>query len=94
MCVTVPGRVVRVEPHAAGITMGTVDFGGVTREVCLDYLPEVRVGDHVVVSLGFAVRVIDATEAAEAYEALARIRDLSELDLPVGRGPAAEPGSA
>ena len=94
MCLTVPGKVTRVEAGAAGLTMGTVDFGGVTRRVCLDYLPEVHVGDHVVVSLGFAVRVIDAAEAAEAYEALSRIRDLSELDLPAGRTPVGEQESA
>jgi len=87
MCLAVPGRVVAIEPNRAGLTMATVDVGGVTRSLCIDYVPGVRVGDYVVASLGFAVRRLTEGEAIETYEALGQIYDLSALDLPGGAGP-------
>ena len=87
MCLAVPGRVVEVQAHPSGITTATVDVGGVTRRLCVDYLPVVRVGDYVVASLGFAVRRLTEAEAMEAYEAIGQIRDLSALDLPTTGDP-------
>jgi hydrogenase expression/formation protein HypC len=68
------------------MSMGTVDTGGVLRTVCLDYVAGLEVGDHVIVHMGFAVNRITASEAADAFEAIGQIRDLSDLDLPE-RGP-------
>jgi hydrogenase expression/formation protein HypC len=62
-----------------------VDVGGLTRSLCVDYLPDVRVGDFVVASLGFAVRRLTEAEAMETYEALGEMLDLSGLDLPSTR---------
>lgn len=81
MCLAVPGRVVAIS-DAAGIATATVDVGGVTRTLCVDYLPDVQVGDYVVASLGFAVRRLSEAEALEAYETLGELYDLSGLDLP------------
>jgi hydrogenase expression/formation protein HypC len=54
---------------------GTVDFAGTRREVCLAYVPDVKVGDHVVVHVGFAISIVDETEAAHAWTLLEQITD-------------------
>jgi hydrogenase expression/formation protein HypC len=66
----VPGEVVEVHPSADGPTMGLVSFAGVVRDVCLMYVPDVVVGDHVIVHMGFAVDRIDAAAAQAIGDAL------------------------
>ena len=78
MCLGIPGRVVEVGDDPE-LLMGKVDFGGVAREVCLAYVPDVRVGDYVIVHVGFALSRIDAAEAARTYALLA---ELEELESP------------
>jgi hydrogenase expression/formation protein HypC len=69
MCLSVPGEVVEVfEKH--GLRFGKVRFGGITREVCLEYEPDAAPGDHVLVHVGFAIAKLDAEEAARAWAAL------------------------
>lgn len=81
MCLAIPGKV--VETYAQqGMQMARVQFGGVTREACLDYVPETQVGDYVLVHVGFAISRVDEEEARRTYEALAEIGQLSELDAP------------
>jgi hydrogenase expression/formation protein HypC len=81
MCLGVPGKVIEVyEQH--GIRMGTVDFGGIRREACLAYAPEVQVGMYVVVHVGFAISVVDEEEAARSYELLEEMGNLEGIDLP------------
>jgi len=67
MCLGIPGRIVEiVEIDAEGLMrMGKVDFGGITREVCLAYVPEAETGDYVIVHAGFAISRLDETEAQE-----------------------------
>jgi hydrogenase expression/formation protein HypC len=67
--------------------MGKVDFGGVAREVCLAYVPDVRVDDYVIVHVGFALSKIDAAEAARTYALLAELGALEAPDEPEGGGP-------
>jgi hydrogenase expression/formation protein HypC len=69
MCLAVPGEVVAIDRHAA-LLSGTVDFGGTRRGVCLAYVPEVVVGDHVVVHVGFALSIVDEAEAARTWALL------------------------
>jgi hydrogenase expression/formation protein HypC len=57
--------------------MGMVDFGGVTREVCLAYVPEARVGDWAIIHVGFAISLLDEEEARSSLEAL---RELGEVE--------------
>jgi hydrogenase expression/formation protein HypC len=64
MCLGVPGRVERIDPETSGPVMGTVSFGGIRKEICLAYAPEAKVGDFVLVHVGFAIATIDETEAA------------------------------
>jgi hydrogenase expression/formation protein HypC len=57
------------------LSMGTVEFGGILKEACLCYTPEVRVGDYVVVHVGFAISRMDEVEARETFELLEQISD-------------------
>jgi hydrogenase expression/formation protein HypC len=82
MCLAVPGQVTRIEPNAIGMTMGTVSFGGITKEVCLAYVPEVTVGEYVLVHVGFAISKISETDAQEVFEALRQLDELQDLDTP------------
>lgn len=70
MCLGVPGQVVAIEPNALGMTMGKVDFGGIVRETCLAFVPEVGVGDYVLVHVGFAMSRIDEAHARDIFEVL------------------------
>jgi len=81
MCLGVPGEVLDIDENAVGMTMGKVSFGGITKEICLAYVPEVRVGDFVLVHVGFALSVIDEQEAAVVFEALRELGGLEELTV-------------
>lgn len=72
MCLGVPGEIVKTSDNAL-MRMGKVDFGGVTREVSLAYVPEAQVGDYVIVHAGFAISQIDETEADETLRLLTEI---------------------
>lgn len=80
MCLGIPGRIVDRRDDA-GLAVGTVDFGGVRREVCLAYVAdEVEVGDYVVVHVGFAIAKVDEQEAHRTFEVLREMSQLDELD--------------
>jgi hydrogenase expression/formation protein HypC len=76
MCLGVPGRVVEIRDEL-GTRMATVDFGGVTKTVCLAYVPDVDVGDYTIVHAGFAITRLDEVAAAET---LATFSELGLLD--------------
>ncbi|MCL4859533.1 MAG: HypC/HybG/HupF family hydrogenase formation chaperone [Caldilineaceae bacterium] len=80
MCLGVPGKVVEIYEEN-GIRMGKVDFGGVTKAVCLAYTPEVEVGDYTIIHVGFAITRLDE---ASAQESLRLIRELGALDEELG----------
>jgi hydrogenase expression/formation protein HypC len=82
MCLGVPGRVESIEENAVGMTMGRVNFGGILKEVCLAYTPEVQVGDYVIVHVGFAISQVDEAEAQEVFRFLQQMDELGELDIP------------
>ena len=82
MCLGVPGKVIETEPDRLGMTMGKVSFAGVTKQVCLAYVPEVQVGDYVVVHVGFAISIVDEQEANKVFAYLREMDDLKELDIP------------
>ena len=86
MCLGVPGKIVEIEDNE-GLRMAKVDFGGIFREACLDYVPEAKVGDYCVIHVGFAISLLSEKEAMETLDLLKQITDLEE-EL----GP--EPGAA
>jgi len=65
-----------------GMSMGTVSVGGITKDVCLACVPDVQVGDYVIVHVGFAISVIDEHEAMAVFAFLEQMAALSELDPP------------
>jgi hydrogenase expression/formation protein HypC len=80
MCLAVPGRVVEVQDFQ-GIKMGKADFGGIVKRICLEYTPDVQVGDYVVVHVGFALSKVDQEEAARTYQLLEEMNQLAELEV-------------
>ena len=82
MCLAVPGRVMSVHDQD-GQTMAEVDFGGLRKEVCLAYIPDVRVGEYVIVHVGFAIQRLDERSAQET---LASFDRLGILDQEFGDG--------
>jgi len=79
MCLAVPGRVVAIDGDD-DMRMARIDFDGVQREACLAYVPEAKLGDYVLVHVGFAIAVVDE-EAARAT-----IAAIAALDLPEESG--------
>jgi hydrogenase expression/formation protein HypC len=69
MCLGVPGKVIDTYVEH-GITMGRVDFAGVSRAVCLDHIPDVKPGEYVLVHVGFALQRLDEAEARRVFEFL------------------------
>lgn len=82
MCLGVPGKVIEIQSNSVGMTMGKVDFAGIVKEICLAYVPEVKVGEYVIAHAGFAISTLDEKEAMEVFETLKQISDLSELEIP------------
>ncbi|HXK00970.1 MAG TPA: HypC/HybG/HupF family hydrogenase formation chaperone [Verrucomicrobiae bacterium] len=80
MCLAVPGKIVETR-DIDGMRIGKIDFGGVTRDAYLDYVPEANLGDYVVVHVGFAISRIDAEEAKRTYELLEQMGLLAEEGL-------------
>ena len=69
MCLAIPGKILDVAEHS-GLRSGRVEFGGIVRSVCLDYVPEAGVEDYVIVHVGFAISVVDRQEAERTYQIL------------------------
>lgn len=83
MCLAIPGKIVNSQTEN-GIRVGQVQFGAVTRQTCLDLVPEASVGDYVLVHVGFAMSVVDREEAERTYallESLGLLEDDLETDL-------------
>ena len=78
MCLGIPGEVLDIR-LADGLKVGKVRFGGITRDVCLDCIPEIATGEFVLVHVGFAISKVDPHEAARAYATLEELGLLSEL---------------
>lgn len=86
MCLGIPGRVLSIEPNDDGILMGKVSFGGVAKDVCLAYVPEVQVGQYVIVHAGFALNQLDEQEAMEVFELLSQLEAFAEPPVPLRPG--------
>lgn len=80
MCLGIPGKVIEVHDEA-GLRMGRVDFGGVRKEACLAYAPDVELGDYVIVHVGFAISRVDEQEALRTLELLQTMGDLVQQEL-------------
>ena len=77
MCLGVPGKIVEIY-EAGGLPMGKVDFGGVTREACLAYVPEAKIGEYTIIHVGFAISQLSEEEAMETLRLLDEIANIDE----------------
>ena len=80
MCLGIPGKIIEIY-EANGLPMGKVDFGGVTKEVCLAYVPEAKLGNYTVMHVGFALNILDE---AEALETLRLLREIGAVEEELG----------
>jgi hydrogenase expression/formation protein HypC len=76
MCLAIPGEIMEIHDKH-GMRFANVSFGGITREVCLEYQPSSQLGDFVLVHVGFAISIVDREEAARVWNVL---RELGELE--------------
>ena len=77
MCLGVPGKIVELY-ETDGIKMGKIDFSGIKKEVCLEYLPDIQIGDYAIVHVGFAITQLDEASALETLEMFKEIGALEE----------------
>lgn len=77
MCLGVPGKIVEVFENN-GLKMAKVDFGGIFREACLDYVPDAKIGEYCLIHVGFAISVLSEAEAMETLDLLKQISALEE----------------
>lgn len=79
MCLAVPGKIIAIY-ESSGLLMGKIDFNGATREACLAYVPEAKIGDYAIVHVGFALTLLDEVEALETLQLLDQISANSAPD--------------
>ena len=77
MCLGIPGKILSIyEDH--GTKMAKIDFGGVSREACIEVIPEAKPGDWTIVHAGFALNLLSEEEALETLEILQEMSDLAD----------------
>ena len=79
MCLAIPGKIESISGDDPLARMGKVNFGGVLKEASLAYVPEAKVGDYVIVHVGFALSRLDEAEAQKVFEYLKQMEELGEL---------------
>ena len=79
MCLAIPGQIESISGDAPLARMGKVNFGGILKEASLAYVPEAKIGDYVLVHVGFALSRLDEDEAQKVFEYLRQMEDLGEL---------------
>ncbi len=77
MCLGIPGQIEQIYEQA-GVRMGKVDFDGIVKEVCIEYVPEAQVGDYTIVHVGFAITRLDEESALETLRLLETLGTLDE----------------
>jgi hydrogenase expression/formation protein HypC len=75
MCLAIPGKVVEIDASGSPL-MGKVSFGGVKKDVCLELVPEVKLGNYVIVHVGFAISTLDEEEALETLKMIDQMNEL------------------
>jgi hydrogenase expression/formation protein HypC len=81
VCLGIPGKVIKTY-REHDVLMGKVDFSGVSKQVCLEHVPNVQLGQYVLVHVGFALSQIDEEEAQRVFDFLKGMDQLDELNAP------------
>jgi hydrogenase expression/formation protein HypC len=91
MCLAIPGKVLEID-RSGPLAMGRVDFGGIKKDVCVEWLPDVVVGEYVVVHVGFAISKMNEEEALKTLDIIRQMDGgLDELNPDVGPRPEDRP---
>ena len=77
MCLGIPAKVIELYV-SNGMKMAKVDFGGVIKEACMEYLPEIKIGEYTIIHVGFGISILNESEAAETMDILKQISALGE----------------
>ncbi len=77
MCLSLPGKIISID-DTSDLRMAEVDFGGVKREICVEWVPEAKIGDYVLAHVGTALTVLDETSAMESITALNELSRILE----------------
>ncbi|MDO9130093.1 MAG: HypC/HybG/HupF family hydrogenase formation chaperone [Anaerolineales bacterium] len=85
MCLGIPAKVIELY-EANGMKMAKVDFGGAIKEACMEYLPEVKLGDYTIIHVGFGLSILNEQEALETMDLLRQIEALGEETETAGLG--------
>jgi len=80
MCLAVPGKIISIEGTDPVFRSGKVNFGGIQKTINLAYVPEAKIGDYVLVHVGFAISTIDEAEAQEVFEYLRQMGELADME--------------
>jgi hydrogenase expression/formation protein HypC len=80
MCLAVPGKITGIKGEDPLLRTGKVNFGGIQKDVSLAYTPEAKIGDYVLVHVGFAISTVDEAEANRVFEYLRQMDELAELE--------------
>jgi hydrogenase expression/formation protein HypC len=81
MCLAVPGKIISIDGTESFERVGRVNFGGIIKEACLAYVPDAKIGDYVIVHVGFAISLLDEGEANRVFDYLREMGELGELEL-------------
>ncbi len=94
MCLAIPGKVTEIDRTVQPV-MGNVSFGGVQKRVCVEWIPELKVGDYVIVHVGFAISKLDEKEALETLQLFKELDELESEGLrPDDNDPPPGPGQS
>ena len=78
MCLAVPGKIISIDESNPELKMAKVNFGGVSKDVCIQWLDDVNIGDYVLVHVGFALNKVDEKDAEETLRILREMGDIEE----------------
>ena len=79
MCLAIPGKIESIRGTDPLTRMGRVNFGGILKEASLAFVPEAKIGDYVIVHVGFALSKVDESEAEKIFDYVKQMDDLAEL---------------
>lgn len=78
MCLAIPGLIEKIKKNPLGMTYGDVQFGGITKEICLDLVPDAAVGEYVITHAGTAISKVDEEEAGKILELIKELPDFQQ----------------
>lgn len=81
MCLAVPGKIILIDESNPDLKMAKVNFGGVMKEICIQWLPDAKVGEYVLAHVGFALNKIDEKDAEDTLKILHEMGDLNEEEF-------------